>query len=1189
MKKNFSKIGLVFILTFIILALAVTIATIAANYTDPDGIKWTYSVNADKSTATITGVTLTKQTKEFIIPSTVSDENGNIYTVTAIKDNAFNQSTKKLVFGKLTIPSTVTSIGSNAFAGTYIFGKVEIPESVIFIGSGAFSNCDGITEVVLSSQVKTIEADTFNGCYALNTINLDNVSTIKSKAFYECPALCYISFSDKIKTIESNAFYNCLSLHGKIDISSVTTIGQNAFYQCNGIESFIIPDISHNMNAYNTCSGVEAYYTTEKNKDYLSIDGVLHSKDGKTVLIYPSTKSDAEYRVADSVTTIGRLAFNGTKNLKTVILGKNVTKLENEAFAGSSITHAYISESVTTVGFDLFKNCTALTWVVFGANVQAIGTGAFYNTPLLDFVIAKNDMVTAIATNADFYYASEYVCSEHIYGYADKTPTCDEYGYNKCIICDRYEYIKETNHSGAILEEVKASCTTDGYRVVECFVCNKTVTAVTEKSTGHVSNGKVYSVSAGYKSPAFKYSTCTVCNEMYVSEYDADFYILGDVNCDGRISYADLAVLKNYVNDNSSVKEISVVNADIARDGKVDQKDLSMLNAYLNGHIDALPKLNIECKSHSKNTIELVKASCEHDGFRIRYCMDCGALTDELTTNMLEHTFTESIVITPSCSKTGQRISKCSTCEKKIIEALDKAEHTGRWYTIDKQRGYEYTSCDVCGEIDSRTVDYSAFDALIKQIPKYYEVYFQPETVNIIEPIIANYDLSLTQAEVDQSVSILSNALANAQYMVYDVPVVFINANVFSKDSYNDATIIIAYNDDDGKTKIEAIDYNGEVKIRGRSSADHQKTPYNFKFNSKVDLFGMGAGKKYCLLSNQNDTTLLKNALMFELSDLLGIENSCKYEVVDLYTNGSYRGSYLLTTPTDVGSNRVDIDEDYDFLFEVEHNPLQEDKDKSFLIQSPIFGIEFLVNSPEIVDMKPEALSSMRTTVALIDFAIKSGDWELIQQYVDVDSVAKYFILHDMLKEVDIIWDSTRFYVEDGKLYGGPGWDFDLSMFWDGSSIGGGTAVNERAYYQNLANNKCEGGVLNNTATGVWASIEWLAPGKDSTDDRIWFCSLYKHSPDFVKLVCRYVAELNDEMSLLYEDKLDEKGRVTEQNIIDSIICDERIEGSIIRNRNKFNISKSTYDEAVEDLRDWLKERNEWMQEFYANKLKTLP
>ena len=74
-----------------------------------------------------------------------------------------------------------------------------------------------------------------------------------------------------------------------------------------------------------------------------------------------------------------------------------------------------------------------------------------------------------------------------------------------------------------------------------------------------------------------------------------------------------------------------------------------------------------------------------------------------------------------------------------------------------------------------------------------------------------------------------------------------------------------------------------------------------------------------------------------------------------------------------------------------------------------------------------------------------------------------------------------------------------------------------------------------------------------------------------------------------YNDQVDERGKVVKQNIIDSIVDDEQIEGAIIRNRNKFNISKNDYDKNVESLREWLKNRNEWMQEFYAGKLKTLP
>ena len=202
--------------------------------------------------------------------------------------------------------------------------------------------------------------------------------------------------------------------------------------------------------------------------------------------------------------------------------------------------------------------------------------------------------------------------------------------------------------------------------------------------------------------------------------------------------------------------------------------------------------------------------------------------------------------------------------------------HERSWYTVAGQRGYQYSTCKSCGTLESGTVDYSVFDALIAQIPAYYDKYFQPETLALIAPVLENYKLSLTQSEVDDNAKILSNALKNAQYKVYDVPVVFINADKLTS-YYNPATIIVASTDDKGVTHIEAMEYNGEVKIRGRSSAGHAKTPYNFKFNTKVDLLGLGAGKKYCLLSNQNDSTLLKNALMFELSNLLGIENSCRY------------------------------------------------------------------------------------------------------------------------------------------------------------------------------------------------------------------------------------------------------------------------------------------------------------------------
>ena len=162
-------------------------------------------------------------------------------------------------------------------------------------------------------------------------------------------------------------------------------------------------------------------------------------------------------------------------------------------------------------------------------------------------------------------------------------------------------------------------------------------------------------------------------------------------------------------------------------------------------------------------------------------------------------------------------------------------------------------------------------------------------------------------------------------------------------------------------------------------------------------------------------------------------------------------------------------------------------------------------------------------------------------------------------------------------------------MFWD-LSTQGGTAFNEHTFYKNLSNSMCEGGVKEQTWTGEWASLQWYANGSlwNSNDYYIYFRALYRHSPDFVKLVCKTVADLNDEMTLLYKNQLNEDGKVEKQNIIDSIVLDDKISGSIKRNNDALKSGYANYSEDVKSLRNWLQKRNEWMQKHYAEKLTKL-
>lgn len=1206
MKKKIGKKALIFTLTLLSLVIATVAVVFAASYTVKD-IKWEFTVNGEN--ATIDKVVLSSKTSEFKIPSKVKDDaTGKEYTVTAIKASAFQNN--KNVFGELTLPSTLTSIGANAFEGTYIYGKVDIPKNVTTIGSGAFKNCDGIIEVKLPSSLIKIENSTFEDCFALSKVNTENIVTFGEKCFYNCRALYDFTISAKARTIQSQAFYNCDAIEGTLDNSMLTALSNNAFQNCDRIVTVILPNSSINFSAYSGCTGLQNYEVLDNNPTYISIDGVLHSKDGTQILKYPTTKSDKVYKVSDTVTTINSEIFKGTTALKEVVLTKNVTTLKEKAFTGSSIEFIYIPDSVKVIEFDTFNSCSKLKTVILGEGVEVVGAGAFTGSSV-SLIIAGNDMVTPISTSGGkFYYASEYRCTEHIYGYNDNPPTCEEYGYNKCIACLRYEYVKETDHNGAIIESAPATCTEDGYRIVECIDCGKTAKAVTEAAIGHVSNGKVYTVMSSYKSPKVKYSTCLVCENMYVEEYTADFHILGDVNCDSIINHSDLTALENYILDPNSVTEFARANADIARDGKVDQADVNLLRSYLAGEIDSLPTYTYNCTNHGKKlTLEIIKHSCETDGFRIRYCDSCGLLTDELYTKRLDHTLTNVVEISPTCALNGQRIGDCTSCNKTIYEDIEKFEHTRNWYAVAGQRGLEYSTCTVCGEFEYRTVDYTEFEKLIESLPlictcsgtKCADVkdkllthlvknYYRQETYNAIRAILENYNSALTQTEVDKNVNNLFNTLKTAQYNVTDVPTIFIE-DVYDAQSqgYLTTRVIVASLGENGVPKVDAIDYNAQVKIRGRGSDGFSQKPYNIKFSNAIDLFGLGSGKKYSLLSSSGDSTMIKNALMFELSALFGIDNSCKYTVVDVYTRGKFAGSYLLVTPVEVGEDRVDIDEDEDFIIEIEKQWDTDDGstdqyDQELLI-SPIFGIRAAVNDPEIKDMSGKALSLFHQYAMNIDFAIYSGDWTRIQQHVDVESVAKYYVLHDYLKEIDIIWDSTRFYIKDGMLYGGPAWDFDYSMFWNGTS--GGTAYNEHAFYKNNSSSTmCEGGVVGDTTTGEWASLLWYADGKlwNSGSTYIYFRALWLNSPEFIKYVCQTVEDLNDEMTLMYESVI-VNGVLKEENIIDSIVLDEDISGSFKRHNDALKGGYASYSEDIKSLRNWLKGRNEWMQGYYADKL----
>ena len=161
------------------------------------------------------------------IPETVTDDNGNVYTVTKIAQSAFE--TLDYFTGQLNLPNTITSIGGHAFESTQFEGVIIIPETVKSIGSSAFSGCNKITGIVLPQNITKIGASCFYNCSKLNSIELnDKITSIGSQAFYGCRNLKSIKIPQKIRTIGDEAFsrtgLTSIILHNNLE-----EIGENAF------------------------------------------------------------------------------------------------------------------------------------------------------------------------------------------------------------------------------------------------------------------------------------------------------------------------------------------------------------------------------------------------------------------------------------------------------------------------------------------------------------------------------------------------------------------------------------------------------------------------------------------------------------------------------------------------------------------------------------------------------------------------------------------------------------------------------------------------------------------------------------------------------------------------------------------------------------------------------------------------
>ena len=219
----------------------------------------------------------------------------------------------------------------------------------------------------------------------------NGVTSIGDYAFYECEGLTNVTIPNSVKSIEYKAFYGCTGLTSVTIPNSVKSIGEGAFTVCSGLTSVTIPNsvTSIGLGAFSHCTGLTSINVAEDNLNYASIDGVLYSKDKKTLIKCPDGKTGS-FTIPNSVTTIEKYAFLDCKSLTNINVAEdnlNYTSIDGVLYSkdkktlitcpGGKTGSVTIPNSVTSIGSYAFLKCTGLTSVTIPNSVTSIGEGAF--------------------------------------------------------------------------------------------------------------------------------------------------------------------------------------------------------------------------------------------------------------------------------------------------------------------------------------------------------------------------------------------------------------------------------------------------------------------------------------------------------------------------------------------------------------------------------------------------------------------------------------------------------------------------------------------------------------------------------------------------------------------------------------------------------------------------------------------
>lgn len=353
------------------------------------------------------------------------------------------------------------------------------------------------------------------------------------------------------------------------------------------------------------------------------------------------------------------------------------------------------------------------------------------------------------------------------------------------------------------------------------------------------------------------------------------------------------------------------------------------------------------------------------------------------------------------------------------------------------------------------------------------------------------------------------------------------------------------------------------VKGRGNTTWGLPKKPYQIKFDSKQNILGMGKNKTWVLLANYGDRSLIRNKVTYDLANDMGMAYSPQSQFVDVFMNGQYLGNYQLSEKTEVGSNRVEINDLEDdtsgevtggYLLEYDRLAYSE----ATWIKGSRTGLPITVKSPEFAT--PEQKDYIQTYVSDMENAVYGENGyndkgKHYTEYMDAASFDKLYWINEIVKNGDYSYGSTFMYKDKDEspenpslMYGGPVWDFDISMANAIANAGATTPDRQ----QNLASP--EGWWLRTTADGLSRELftheDFRTLNKELYNTTVK--GLLQNLPNKVEEYANQIRKSAD-MNFIRWDVLDKGHQWATPN------------------------TATTYDGEVSYLKDFLQKRADWI------------